>query len=120
MDTEKLGDRLRQVRQMRGWTLREAAKKAGISPAYLQKLERDQVRSPSPNVLYGLAEQLKVPYSELMKLAGYVVPRDGRGRKPMGDSVLAHALSSEDLTDEEAEELAKYLSWFRSQKGSPA
>ncbi len=120
MDTEKLGDRLRQVRKMRGWTLREAAEKAGISPAYLQKLEQDRVRSPSPNVLYGLAEQLKVPYSELMKLAGYVVPRDGRGRKPMGDSVLAHALSSEDLTDEEAEELAKYLSWFRSQKGSPA
>jgi transcriptional regulator with XRE-family HTH domain len=120
MDTENLGDRLRQVRKMRGWSLREAAERADISTAYLQKLEQDRVRSPSPNVLYKLAEQLKVPYSELMKLAGYVVPKDGRGRKAMGDSVLAHALSSEDLTAEEAEELAKYLSWFRSQKGSRA
>jgi transcriptional regulator with XRE-family HTH domain len=120
MDTEKLGDRLRQVRNVRGMSLREAAEKAGISTAYLQKLEQDRVRSPSPNVLYSLAEQLKVPYSELMKLAGYVVPRDGKGRKPIGESMLAHALSSEELTNEEAEELAKYLAWFRSQKGSRA
>lgn len=115
MAAEHLGDRLRQVRTMRGWSLRETAAKADISSAYLQKLERGQVNNPSPNVLYGLADKLNVPYSELMKLAGYVVPRDARGRKPLGPNVLAQALSSEDLTEEEAEELAKYLAWFRSQ-----
>jgi transcriptional regulator with XRE-family HTH domain len=117
---EKLGARLRQVREMRGWSLREAAEGTDISPAYLQKLEQDGVKSPSPNVLYSLADRLKVPYSELMKLTGYVVPRDTQGRKPLGDNMLAHALSSEDLTTEEAEELAKYLAWFRSQKRTRA
>lgn len=115
MHLETLGARLRQVRDMRGLSLREAAERAEISPAYLQKLERDQVQSPSPNILYKLAAQLRVPYSQLMKLAGYVVPRDGRGRKAPAPNMLAHALSSEDLTADEAEELAKYLAWFRSQ-----
>lgn len=120
MASERLGNKLRQVRNMRGWSLRDAAVKADISPAYLQKLEHDQVKSPSPHVLYSLANLLNVPYSELMKLAGYVVPRDARGRKPLGDTMLAHALSSEDLSNEEAEELTKYLAWFRSQKGTRA
>lgn len=120
MSADELGTRLRQVREMRGWSLRDTAEKADISSAYLQKLERGQVQSPSPNMLYALSQPLKIPYSELMKLAGYVVPRDARGRKPLGGSVLAHALSSEDLTPEEAEELAKYLAWFRSQQGSRA
>jgi transcriptional regulator with XRE-family HTH domain len=120
MASEALGKRLRQVRNLRGWSLREVADRAQISAAYLQKLEQGKVNSPSPNVLYALADCLDAPYSELMKLAGYVVPRDGKGREPLGDGMLAHALSSEDLSDEEAEELTKYLTWFRSQKGSRA
>jgi transcriptional regulator with XRE-family HTH domain len=118
MTAEQLGTRLRQVREVRGWSLRETADKAEISATYLQKLERGQVKSPSPNVLYALSKPLNVPYSDLMRLAGYVVPRGSDERIPMGTNVLAHALSSEDLSEKEAEELAKYLSWFRSQQSS--
>ncbi len=120
MSAQELGQRLRQVRELRGWSLREASERAGISPAYLQKLEHGQVKGPSPNVLYALAEQLKVPYSELMKDAGYVVPRGSGGRQSVAPNMLAHALSSEELTGEEAQELAKYLAWFRSQNRSTA
>jgi transcriptional regulator with XRE-family HTH domain len=118
MENKSLGQRLLQVRKMRDRSLRDVASAAGFSPAYLQKLEKDQVKSPSPNRLHALAKELKVPYSDLMELAGYVVPKDGRGRKPLGAGMMSHALSSEDLTDEEANELAKYLAWFRSQQGS--
>lgn len=120
MSAEELGVRLRQVRELRGRSLRDAADSADISPTYLQKLERGQVKSPSPNVLYALAEQLGIPYSELMRLAGYVVPRGSQERTELPTSVLAHALSSEDLTEREAEELAKYLAWFRSQQRAGA
>lgn len=98
--------------------MRQAAEGAKISAAYLQKLERDQVQSPSPNVLYSLAKELNVSYSELMKLAGYVVPKGSGRRTALGGGMLAHALSSEDLSEREAEELAKYLAWFRSQQPS--
>lgn len=120
MENESLGQRLREVRGLRGRSLRDVAEEADISPAYLQKLEKNQVKNPSPNVLHALAEVLDVPYSILMRLAGYVVPKDGPGRRPLGEGVLTHALSSEELTNQEAEELAKYLAWFRSQHGSRA
>lgn len=117
MAGDELGSKLRQVRNLRGWSLREAAEKAAISPAYLQKLERGQVQAPSPHVLYSLAEQLRVPYSNLMELAGYVVPVDSASREALPQiNTLAYALSSEDLTEAEAAALAQYLAWYRSQQ----
>jgi transcriptional regulator with XRE-family HTH domain len=117
MTSQELGDRLRQVRKLRGWSLREAAERADISPAYLQKLERGHVQGPSPHVLHSLAEQLRMPYSTLMELAGYVVPSESRDREALPDiNPLAYALSSEDLSDDEAAALAQYLAWYRSQQ----
>lgn len=117
MAADELGDRLRQVRKMRGWSLRETAERAEISPAYLQKLESGQVQGPSPHMLHSLAEHLRVPYSNLMELAGYVVPGDSEERRGLpGVNTLAYALSSEDLSESEAEALAQYLAWYRSQQ----
>ena len=117
MSAEELGARLCQVRKLRGWSLREAAAKADISSAYLQKLESGQVQAPSPHVLYSLAEQLRAPYSTLMELAGYVVPDGAADRQALPNiNPLAYALSSEDLSENEAEALAQYLAWYRSQQ----
>ena len=113
MTAEELGLRLQQVRDLRNRSLRDVAEKAEISASYLQKIERGQVKNPSPNILHTLAKELGVPYAELMRLAGYVVPRDGAERTTMRGNVLAHALSSEDLTDEESAAVAEYLAWFR-------
>lgn len=119
MTAKELGTQLRQVRGLRGWSLRETAEKAEISPAYLQKLEQGNVHAPSPHVLYRLAEHLGAPYSNLMELAGYVVPDPGAERLALPSiSPLAYALSSEDLSEEEAEALAQYLAWYRSQQTS--
>jgi hypothetical protein len=60
-------------------------------------------------VLHQLADALGVKYADLMRLAGYVVPED---RAPRNE--LRYALSSEELTDEEARELAEYLAWYRT------
>jgi hypothetical protein len=51
----------------------------------------------------------------LMEAAGYVVPAaDAKKVKP--GSVLAHAFSSEKITEEEAEVLARYLRWYRNEQ----
>lgn len=119
MSADELGARLRQVRKLRGWSLRETAEKAEISSAYLQKLESGHVQGPSPHVLHSLAEQLRVPYSTLMELAGYVVPDGSADRQTLPNiSPLAYALSSEDLSQDEAEALAQYLAWYRSQQAT--
>ena len=113
MADSALGAQLQRVRHVRGLSLKTAAEPAGISPAYLQKLERGLVKNPSPHVLHALSGVLDIPYPRLMKLAGYVVPEGDRKRSRPG-SVVAYALSSEKLSDDEANALAEYLDWYRT------
>jgi len=51
--------------------MQATADRAGISAGYQFKLEGGFVRTPSPRVLHRLSAVLEVPYSELMRLAGY-------------------------------------------------
>ena len=69
-----IGVVLRQAREVRGRSSVETARSAGISSAYLSKLENDAVKRPSPEVLHRLSEVLGVPYAELMALVGHPVP----------------------------------------------
>lgn len=109
-----LGARLRALRDLRGLSLRGAATPAGISAAYLQKLERGAVDSPSPHALHALAEVLDAPYSDLMALAGYVVP--GPATESHGPMLIAGERSHEPLDDDEARQLAEYLAFIRHQR----
>jgi transcriptional regulator with XRE-family HTH domain len=109
-----LGARLRGVRELRGLSLRSAAEPAGISPAYLQKLERGGVESPSPHALHGLAEVLGTDYGNLMTLAGYVLPEPPR--EPQGPMLIAGERSAEPLDAGEADELADYLAYLRHKR----
>ena len=115
MAAASLGAQLHEVRRLKEKSLKAVAGPAGISAAYLQKLERNEVKRPSPHVLHALAEVLEVPYMALMEAAGYVVPAADQKKVKPG-SVLAHALSSEDITNEEAEVLARYLRWYRNEQ----
>jgi transcriptional regulator with XRE-family HTH domain len=110
-----LGNELRRIREFRGATLKSVAEPAGISPAYLLKLERDDVQSPSPHVLRRLAQRLEVSYLELMTLAGYEVTETRQPRPRAG--VLADALAAEPLDDDEQRAVAAFLSALRAQKG---
>ncbi len=110
-----LGAVLRQAREVRGLSGNESARVAGISQAYMHKLEQDAVKSPSPTVLQRLGEVLGLPYAELMVLAGYPMP----GVEEPGGARLATALFG-DLSDDERDELLEYLAWYRARKRSKA
>jgi HTH-type transcriptional regulator, competence development regulator len=107
-----LGNVLRQAREVRELTAFDAARAAGISAAYLSKLENDAVKKPSPLVLHQLSEALMVPYAELMRLTGYRVPGD-QGKNAA--TTVGAALFA-DLTDDEREELVEYLAWYRARR----
>jgi len=77
-----IGVVLRQARDVRGLSAADAARAAGISSAYLSKLENDAVRRPSPHVLLQLSEALAVPYADLMRLSGYACPANRRRTPP--------------------------------------
>jgi transcriptional regulator with XRE-family HTH domain len=105
---------VRQAREVRGLSGVDAAKAAGISAAYLSKLESDAVKRPSPHVLLQLSDALSVPYAELMRLSGYLVP--GESEVKPGESVGAALFA--DLTDDERDELLEYLAWYRARQRS--
>ena len=104
-----LGEALKTARDLQDRSLKAVAEPAGISAAYLLKLERGEVSSPSPHILHRLAEQLRLDYMELMRLAGYVVP-DPTSRRV---GALAQALSAQDLTEDEARAVAAFLKMYR-------
>lgn len=108
------GALLRQAREVRAMSTLDAARAAGISPAYMSKLENDAVKKPSPHVLHQLSEALTVPYAELMRLNGYRLP----GKSIANSSETIGAALFADLSDAEREELLEYLAWIRTRRRS--
>ncbi len=109
-----LGAVLRQARDVRELSAADASRAAGISAAYLSKLENDAVKNPSPHVLHQLSEALAVPYDELMRLTGYRVP----GKPDSNPTETVSAALFADVTDDEREELLEYLAWYRTRRRS--
>ena len=115
-----IGATLRRARAVRQLSAVDAARAADISPAYLNKLENDAVKRPSPHVLNQLGRALGVPYAELMRLCGYPVP----GEPETSPAAAGGASLFADLSDDEREELLEYLAWYRARRragrGSPS
>lgn len=103
-----LGQELARLRRLKGWTLREVENKTKkkISNSYLYQLESDNVREPSPNILYELSVAYEASYPDLMKLAGYIVPRASQA----AGSVAFNALN---LTQREEEEVMDFIEFMR-------
>ncbi|MEW9698567.1 helix-turn-helix domain-containing protein [Paenibacillus sp. SI8] len=65
-------DKLKDMRKLKGFTIRELADRSGVSAAYISQLENGNRGVPSPDVLMKLSEGLNTSYSELMEIAGYL------------------------------------------------
>jgi len=109
-----IGAVLKQAREVRELSAAEAARVAGISAAYLSRLEKDAVKRPSPQVLHQLSEALAVPYTDLMRLSGYRVP----GESDAGTTATVSTALFAALSDDERDELLEYLAWYRARKRS--
>lgn len=105
---EALGSFLRAARKARGQSLAAVAEPSRISAAYLHKLERGAVTSPSPRILARLGVQLEVPYMRLMELAGYLDEAqlaEARARQAR----MPHPLAGQQLTDDEWKRVGSFI-----------
>jgi transcriptional regulator with XRE-family HTH domain len=57
LEPSKVGNRLRQERELRGISLRELARRVGVSPSLVSQIELDRV-NPSVSTLYALVMEL--------------------------------------------------------------
>ena len=108
-----LGVELRRLRQLHAFTLKDVERATGISNAYLSQVETGRIEKPSPDKLYKLAELYQVNYDHLMQTAGYLVKK----RADQHRSLAGAAMSTlQNLTSEEEEALAEYLTFLRARK----
>jgi transcriptional regulator with XRE-family HTH domain len=63
-EPSKVGIRLREERERRGVSLRELARRVGVSPSLVSQIELDRV-NPSVSTLYALVTELGVTMSEV-------------------------------------------------------
>ncbi|MEC0247691.1 helix-turn-helix domain-containing protein [Paenibacillus chitinolyticus] len=90
-------DKLKDLRKLKGYTIRELADRSGVSAAYISQLENGNRNIPSPDVLMKLSEGLNIPYAELMKIAGYLDEPESGGDKPKAPVNLRRFLHDNDL-----------------------
>jgi transcriptional regulator with XRE-family HTH domain len=107
---------LHDIRTLRGKSLRQVEDATGISNAYLSQLERGDAQKPSPDKLQALAKYYDVPYTDLLRAAGYLQ----RSEKPANTSkehtsAVQAALMSAELTPEEEAAVVKYIQFLRFQ-----
>ncbi len=65
----KFGAYVRREREDRGFGLREMAKKVGVSPTYMSKVERDEFKPPAEDKIRKIADILGIDVDELLALA---------------------------------------------------
>jgi transcriptional regulator with XRE-family HTH domain len=63
-DASKVGSRLRAAREDRGISLRELARRVGVSPSLVSQIELDRV-NPSVSTLYALVTELGMTMSDV-------------------------------------------------------
>ena len=68
----KFGAYIRSVREERKVGLREMARKIGVSPTYVSKVERDEFAPPAEDKVRKIAEILEMDPDELLSRAGKV------------------------------------------------
>jgi transcriptional regulator with XRE-family HTH domain len=78
-EPSKVGSRLREEREQRGISLRELARRVGVSPSLVSQIELDRV-NPSVSTLYALVTELGMTMGDVFGDTPQPTPRVVRGR----------------------------------------
>lgn len=66
------GNYIREERKKKALSLRELAKRSGMSHPYLSQLETGKNKNPTPDMVRKLAKGLNIKYPDLLKIAGHI------------------------------------------------
>ncbi|OMF14337.1 transcriptional regulator [Paenibacillus amylolyticus] len=68
------GPYMKQLREQQGYSINQLAEAAGISNSQISRIENGVRGVPKPATIRKIADALSVPYTEMMKQAGYIEP----------------------------------------------
>ncbi|PYP90834.1 MAG: hypothetical protein DMG65_10010 [Candidatus Angelobacter sp. Gp1-AA117] len=87
-----LGDRIREVREERGWTLEKLAEKTGLSRSFLSEVENNKA-TPSAESVLKISNALGVSLDYLLKGE---IGKEERERKPVEIPPTLSAVAAEE------------------------
>ena len=101
-----IGERLRHLREMRGWNQKELAQRAGVSVGSITRYENGRnPRMPRMDVILNLAEALKVDPGELVNKTVSNAPSfdssasKDSGQEPTGSSKSVNILDNQSMIE---------------------
>ncbi len=94
-DHAAMGDRLREVRQSRGLSLRGLAGRLGVSPSFISQVETGRAK-PSVSTLYGIVNELGISLDELLFIDAPSTGTNG-GRSPATPGLAEFPLPADPL-----------------------
>lgn len=111
-----LGATLKDARKNVGLTLRQVEDMTEISNAYLSQLENDKIKNPSVNILSKLSSLYKVSLKTLLSNAKMIDKKEAQREEMNLSFAQKIAFRAEDLTEEERNDVLKYLEFIKSRK----
>jgi transcriptional regulator with XRE-family HTH domain len=90
IDLKKLGERVRFLRQGKGWSQGKLAEESGVPKAYISDLENGEAGKPNIQYVYSIAVALDVTLDDLLNNAA---PKQSRVRKERRDEELPPGLA---------------------------
>jgi transcriptional regulator with XRE-family HTH domain len=106
LDLIKLGQRIRFLRQGKGWSLSDLAEKSEISKPYISDLENAATGKPNIQYVYSIGLALGATLDELLEQA----TPSARQKRRRGEDLppgLAELQAELELSDNEVDTLAK-------------
>src|ERR1039457_5694674 len=110
---KSLGQVLKESRELKGLSLRDVEEETNISNAYVSQLENNKIQKPSADILHKLSNLYKIDFGFLLSSAG-LVEKATDINKSFGEYVF----SKENLSNEEEEELIRYLKFIRQKQNN--
>src|SRR5690349_13417443 len=112
IDLERLGARIRFLRQGKGWSLADLSERSGVPKAYISDLENGAAGKPNIQYVFNIAEALEVTLDDLVREATAKEQRAKRRSTeplPPGLAELQQELklTNEPLSDDDVERLAQ-------------
>jgi len=107
------GQRVRELRSAQSISVRAAAHQAGISPAYLSRIESGKIPPPTSSVIKALAEVLGVEPSVLFELSPAMDPDiKALMERSRGTVELLNIIASHDLDEEQIDRIIRFVRQF--------
>lgn len=113
----RLSDRLREIRQRKGWTQNHLAEVSGVPQPSIWRLEKGLILNPKSSLLRKLAEALEVSMDYLVSEEEGISFDEILRHDPLGQAVFR---GYESLTEQGKEQLRSFVQWLSDEEKKKA